>query len=142
MGHQNRVRKIQINKTSAVAPMYLAVKDHKKVEESKLPKTRPIVFGCLCMEVYLAKDQSDIVEILPNIIAFPMESVGSEDQVALLNNYHKKIGLEVNYTKEYMVILGVNVIALFASLNTDEVVREVKLEIMERNMKFEGVNCT
>ena len=75
-----------------VPPMYLLVKDHKKVDGSGLPPTRPVVSACASMGVHLTNVLSDILEPLANKIGTSFEFISTEDLLSKIDKHNT--GLE------------------------------------------------
>ena len=90
-GHQDRVRESTISQSNSIPPMYLMVKDHKKVEEDKYPKTRPVVSNCRGMGSPLSNTMSDLVESLATAMESSFESCSTEDYLAKTDKYNAQI---------------------------------------------------
>lgn len=58
----DRVRETLINHSNMVPPMYLLLKDYKKIIEGELPSTRPVVSGCNGLNFNLNNLLSEVLE--------------------------------------------------------------------------------
>ena len=61
-GHSSRFRRSFIGGDSP-APMYCLVKDHKGLNDTGLPKTRPVVSGCSSYNVGMSELCSEVLEV-------------------------------------------------------------------------------
>ena len=138
---EKRFRETSINESEEVAPMYLVVKDHKITVPGTLPKTRPIISGCKSMTKHLAGILSDIIEALAYCMRDPLEDISTEDMLAVVEDYNLKVlaGHWQDLNPEDLILLGADVVALFPSLDTSEVAKEVMQEILESDLKIQEV---
>ena len=59
--HEERFRESCINHSCCVSPLWLLLKDHKKVNPGELPRTRPVSGGNKSMGVHLSNLLSDYI---------------------------------------------------------------------------------
>ena len=139
-GQEDRIRETTINHSNAVPPMYIMVKDHKVVAEGKLPKTRPVVSNCRGMGVHISNTISDIVEGLANSLEGEFEVISSEDLKARLDEYNQELGSCRIPEGELRMILGVDAIGLFPSLDTRKVARIVADNFLRSDLTVDNVD--
>ena len=120
--------------------MYLVVKDHKEVKEGEIPKTRPIVFGCRPMGVHLSEALSDIIEGLASSLENSIEVISREDLLAVVNAYNASLGNREEITKEDLILIGIDVKALFPSLDPVETAKVIRQEYFASEFNVEGTS--
>ena len=89
--HLDRVLDKVTSQGCEVPPMYLLLKDHKKVSPDSLIPTRPVVSGCSSMSVHITNILSDILEPLARRLGIEYEFQSTEDLLAKIDNYNDRL---------------------------------------------------
>ena len=89
--HEHRGRIVNSKKTLSenTADLYILLKDHKEGE-----KTRPIVTGCTSNTLGMSNNTASILEAIAASEDKPFESISSEDMLAKMKAFNKKIKIE------------------------------------------------
>ena len=122
-----------INQNGEVPPMYLTIKDHKPVKEGELPSTRPIVSGCQSLSRHLSNILSEIVESLSQSVEDSGEVISTEDLISKIEEYNAKIR-SGEISDEELILLGIDAVALFPSLDPEQTAKEVREEFVRSEM--------
>ena len=141
LGQVDRMRETFLNKSVQVPPMYLLLKDQKKVPEGSLPKTRPVVSGCKGMNLHLNDIVSDILEPLARNMEGNEEFISTEDALAFvdaLNNDFKN--KELTKAQVEAVLTASDAEALYPSLDAYECAKVVREEVAKMDFNMDGFN--
>ena len=142
-GHQARIREACIQHSATISPMYQLLKDHKAVKEGELPTTRPVISGYTGMGVSLSDIASEYLEAIANAEEYPIEVVSTEDFVARINRYNKRIDEEKEageVQQEGAVLVGADAKALFPSMLAEITARIAGMKARKTNLLVEGTN--
>ena len=137
--HKERMRESNIKHSMYVSPMYLLVKDHKKVEEGETNKTRPVVSFREGIGTSLSTILSEFLEPLADSLDDRMEVISTEDYLNRLTECNRRLGQEWTEGEE-LAHIGADVKALFPSLSAQRSGRIVREVVLESDMKFEGID--
>ena len=124
--------------------MYLLVKDHKGMDSEGLTPTRPVVSACSSMGVHLTNILSTILEPLATRLGKNYEFISTEDMLAKIDKFNGDLegirdyyanklgrGVGVEEVGDLLVILAVDCVAMFPSMdatNTGKIVAKMFLE--------------
>ena len=128
--HGDRMRESHIKHSTYASPMYLLVKDHKKVEDGELHSTRSVVSHIEGIRASMSTIVSEFLEPLADSLEDRMEVISTEDYQNRLIECNRRLSQEWTEGEE-VVHIGADAKALFPSLSaqrTGRIIREVVLE--------------
>ena len=145
-GQGPRMRASKITKSKNVASLFLLLKDHKAVLDS-----RGVVSANKSNTVGLSNILSEILESVANAVHSPTEVISSEDMLSkihqcnmdlqALKRARKEKGEEMTQDEQRLYLIGADVIALFpnmTSMRTGKIARE---QVILSPIEFENLNC-
>ena len=135
--HEDRHRESNIKHSGYVAPMSLLVKDHKKVEEGKLPKTRPVVSASEGIGTSFSNILSEIVEPLADSLTDSMEVISTEDFISRIEETNESLA---KISPDEVALVGADATAMFPSLGAERSARIVRNVMMESTLEVNGVD--
>ena len=145
-GHGPRMRASKMTKSKNTASLFLQLKDHKAVLDS-----RGVVSACNSNTVGLSNILSEILESVANGVEEPTEVLSSEDMLSRIHNCNMELlalkrskeekGEKLTPEEEKLLLIGADVIGLFpnmTNLRTGKIAREL---VTESKVTFENLNC-
>ena len=111
--------------------MSLLVKDHKKVEEGKLPKTRPVVSASEGIGTSFSNILSEIVEPLADSLTDSMEVISTEDFISRIEETNESLA---KISPDEVALVGADATAMFPKNQTFGEVRKVGNSSQETNV--------
>ena len=135
--HEDRHRESNIKHSGYVAPMSLLVKDHKKVEAGKLPKSRPVVSACQGLGTSHSIICSEIIEPLADSLEDGLEVISTEDFISRVEEANLKLA---EASPDKVALVGADVKAMFPSLGAETSARIVRNVMMESSLEVSGVD--
>ena len=89
-GHSKKFRESYLGRDMP-APLYILVKDHKKMGANGLPKTRPVVTGCSSYNVGMSELCSEVLEGVFKNMKQKVGMISLEDLLSRLHNFNEMI---------------------------------------------------
>ena len=138
--HEKRFRESNIKHSGYAAVLSLLLKDHKKVPEGEVFKTRPVVAANEGIGTSISNILSEIIEPLADSLEDKMEVISTEDFLYRVNECNKLLQEQWTDKDVDVACYGADVKALFPSLSARNTARIVRDVFIDSNMEVDGFN--
>ena len=142
--HLDRIISSKKSLSNNLESLYFLLKDHKLVLAA-----RTVVKGCNSNSLGLSNSVSDFLEAVANSIVDAFEVISTEDLLARIAQCNKRFSKEIEARMEQgevidwdkeMVIIGMDVVALFPSMTSENSGQIIRSQIFNSGMTVEGLN--